>query len=111
MISQYQLVMQLHLNLLQIAKNRAEEEKLKNKKKIKPKRKPKGFWVRPWTTQDRRLLFGNWDNLLVELRVEDTESYFNYLRMPPHIFDEILHKVEHRIKKKDTHFRYDNYLS
>ena len=34
--------------------------------------------------------------------MEDTISFFNYLRMQPAMFDEILNKVGPRIQKKDT---------
>ena len=96
---------QIQLNLVQVARQRAAAALAIVQQNEKPKRKKKKFWVRPWTVEDRRLLFGNWDNLVKELRAEDTESYFNYLRMPPHLFDEILHKIEHRIQKKNTNFR------
>ena len=40
-----------------------------------------------------------------ELRMEDTTSFFNYLRMQPAMFDEILNRVGPRIQKKDTNLR------
>ena len=40
-----------------------------------------------------------------ELRMEDTISFFNYLRMQPVMFDEILNRVGLRIQKKDTNLR------
>jgi hypothetical protein len=42
---------------------------------------------------------------MTELRMEDTSSFFNYLRMEPMMFDELLHRVGARIEKVDTHFR------
>ena len=44
------------------------------------------MWVRPWNRADRRPLFGHWDNLLPQLRQEDPESWFNYMRMRPEMF-------------------------
>ena len=44
-------------------------------------RKRRQWWVRPWASGDRRLLYGHFDNLMAELRVEDPYSYFNFLRM------------------------------
>ena len=40
-----------------------------------------------------------------ELRMEDNSSFFNYMRMVPLMFDEILNRVSHRIQENDTHFR------
>ena len=54
---------------------------------------------------DRRLQFGNYDQLLIELRMEDNSSFFNYMRMEPLMFDEILNRVSPKIQKSDTHSR------
>ena len=40
-----------------------------------------------------------------ELRMEDNSSFFNYMRMEPLMFDEILNRVSNRIQENDTHFR------
>ena len=41
-----------------------------------------------------------------ELRMEDnSSSSFNYMRMEPLMFDEILKSVSHRIQENDAHFR------
>ena len=40
-----------------------------------------------------------------ELRMEHNSSIFNYMRMEPLMFDEILNRVNHRIQENDTHFR------
>ena len=37
--------------------------------------------------------------------MEDTTSFFNYLRMQPAMFDEIMNRVGPRIQKKDTNLR------
>jgi len=37
-----------------------------------------------------------------ELRVEDPQFFFNYLRMEPAIFDELVQRVGPRIEKHDT---------
>ena len=56
-------------------------------------RKPKRFWVRPWLSARRRLELGHYHRLIRELNMEDTISFFNYLRMQPAMFDEILNRV------------------
>ncbi|XP_063442822.1 putative nuclease HARBI1 [Mytilus trossulus] len=68
-------------------------------------RRPRTWWVRPWLTQERRLMFGHYDRLMQELRMEDQQSFFNFLRMPPEMFDEILNRVGPRIQRRDTRLR------
>jgi hypothetical protein len=36
-----------------------------------------------------------------ELRMEDQRSFFNILRMPPEMFDELLNRVGPRIRRVD----------
>uniref|UniRef100_UPI00358F4AD4 putative nuclease HARBI1 n=1 Tax=Myxine glutinosa TaxID=7769 RepID=UPI00358F4AD4 len=40
-----------------------------------------------------------------ELRLEDINSFQNFVRMPPARFDEILHRITPRIEKEDTRLR------
>ncbi len=61
------------------------------------------FWIRAWI--GRRVQFGLYDQLLVELRNEDTASFINFMRMPPEMFDEILARVGPRITKQHTRYR------
>jgi hypothetical protein len=68
-------------------------------------RKQRAYWVRPWLHAERRLLYGHYDRLLAELRMADQQSFFNYLRMPPEMFDELLHRLGPRITKEDTNCR------
>ncbi len=46
--------------------------------------RPKIFWVRAWLTDERGLR---------ELKLEDTNSFFNYHRVEPRLFNELLHRV------------------
>ena len=46
--------------------------------------------VRLWI--GRRLYFGMYAQLMVELRNEDNASFINFMRMPPAMFDELLSK-------------------
>ena len=46
-------------------------------------RRAKRSWVRPWFSADRWLHFGNYDQLIRALRMEDSSSFFNYTRMEP----------------------------
>jgi len=57
----------------------------------KHKRRPKRYQTRPWLVEERRRLYGHYSRLMEELRVEDPQSFFNYLRMEPAMFDELAH--------------------
>ena len=73
---------------------------------IRRRRKRRGhrrFWVRPWI--GRRLQFGLYDQLLVELRNEDQASFKNFMRMSPEMIDELLTRVGPRITKQNTNYR------
>lgn len=70
---------------------------------IRPKRKRRRIWVKDWIS--RRENYGASSCLLKEMRQEDIGGYRNHLRMLPEKFDELLAKIEDKIKKKDTHMR------
>ena len=64
-----------------------------------------GFSVYHWISADRRLQLGHYDQLSRELRMEDSTSFFNNMRMEPLMFDKIFNRVSPRIQKNDTIFR------
>ena len=74
----------------------------KRKYKTPPNRT---VYVRPMNHPDERRLHGHWDNLLVTLRRDDPAQYFNYMRMSPQLFDEILERIEPAIEKSATNAR------
>ena len=78
---------------------------LRRRQRRRRRRRPRRFWVRPWLAADRRLLYGHFDKLMVELRLEDEHSFHNFLRMYPPLFDEILVRITPRIERQDTHYR------
>ena len=61
------------------------------------------MWVKPWVS--RRDVLGIHQNLLKELRVEDTSCYKNYLRMDDATFQLVVSKVAPFIARKNTHLR------
>jgi len=63
----------------------------------KIRRQPKSCWMRSWLSADKRLLCGHYDRLTYELHMEDQASFFNFLRMPPEMFDELLARIAPRI--------------
>jgi len=66
---------------------------LVRQRRRKRQRKPKAFWVRPWLQAERRLLYGHYDRLMTELRREDQQFFFNFLRMSAEMFDELINRV------------------
>jgi hypothetical protein len=67
------------------------------------KRRPRRWWVQPWTR--RREQLGASTQLLVELAAEDSDSYRNHLRMSEAQLDFLLQKVSPLIQKADTFLR------
>lgn len=71
---------------------------LQNQKNIRKKRK---FWVRPMFTHEMRCLQGASDNLVIEMQTTDREKFFNYFRMTPELFEELLTLIGPRIEKQE----------
>lgn len=71
--------------------------------KMSKNHKKRRFWVRQWILRRNRL--GASETLLKELALEDKEGYRNHLRMSEEKFDELLLKVQDRIKKQHTVMR------
>ena len=61
------------------------------------------MWVRGWI--GRRVELGLYDRLMVELRREDPSSFHNFMRMPPAMFDELLHRLTPRLSRPATFCR------
>ena len=55
------------------------------------KRRRRNCWVRPWL--QRRVLLGQYDTLMNELRMEDRGGFKSFLRMDFDIFLHILERV------------------
>ena len=71
---------------------------------LRRRRSPR-WWVRPWLTPARRLEYGHYNRLMQVLRVEDENAFANYVRLPPHMFDELLNRISPVIHSRDTHMR------
>ena len=61
--------------------------------------------MRPWLDADRRLQYGHFYRLMEESRLEDGDSFRNFLRMEPAMFDELLHRIRPRIFKQNTWYQ------
>jgi len=53
------------------------------------------LWTKSWLL--RRPLYGQYEQLLHELTVEDIPRYRNFLRMNPEMFHELLARAGHKI--------------
>jgi len=80
-------------------------EDLETPRRPRRERRRRRLWVRPWLSSDRRIQFGHYDKLLEELRVEDSQAFANFIRLPIELFDELLHLVTPLIEKRSTNFR------
>jgi len=67
--------------------------------------RPRKHQSRPWLTEKRRRLYARYARLMMELRVEDPQSFFGYLRMEPAMFDELVQRVVPRIEEHDAKIR------
>jgi len=78
------------------------ERDLEEARKRKRRRRRRRCQTRPWLAEERTRLYGHYVRVMEELRVEDPQSFFNYLRMEPAVFDELMRRVEPRTEKHDT---------
>ena len=53
----------------------------------------------------RRLMYGHYHRLMWELRMEDTASFYNFMRMEPQMFDKLVDRLSPRITVQDTNWR------
>jgi len=97
-------VVLLQIVVLQQELIERDEEEARRRDIIR-RRRPRRFQTRPWLTEERRRLYGHYTRLMEELRVEDPQFFFNYLRMKPAMFDELVQRVGPRIEKQDTRMR------
>ena len=97
-ILQGQHALLVNQTAIAITRRRAETDRQRRKR-------PRTWWVRPWLTHPRRLQSGDYNQLLQELRLEDEGSFYDYLRMEPAMFDELLQRIGPRITKQDTNWR------
>ena len=96
---------------LQLATILAEEEEQEEaqaelqRRRIRRRRiqSRRAIWCRQWVA--RRLIYGQYEQLLQELNREDPNSYKNFLRMDADLLGEIVDRISPRIKKQDTNYR------
>lgn len=67
--------------------------------------KERRYWVRDIFQENQRILQGASNHLIDEMRKNDREKYFNFLRMYPETFDEILNIVGPKIQKMNSVMR------
>lgn len=67
------------------------------------RRRNRTVWTREWIKKRQR--FGAYHQLLQELRLSDTSSYCNFLRMDVSTFEELLRVTGPSITYRDTNMR------
>jgi len=70
-------------------------------RKRKRRRKPRRYQTRSWLAEDSRRAVWTLRQTDGGARVEDPQSFFNYPRMEPAMFDELAQRVQPRIEKHD----------
>ncbi|XP_071497092.1 putative nuclease HARBI1 [Diadema antillarum] len=75
---------------------------LDRRRRRRRRRRPRVVWVRGWIV--RRMEFGLYGQLMVELRNEDPRVFHHFLRMPPAMFDELVERLRPRLTKPCTNF-------
>jgi len=68
---------------------------------LKKSRKRRRWYVRP--TNISRPINSHFHSLLPDLRLQDSEMFFNYFRMSPERFDCLFQLIEPLILKRPTH--------
>ena len=61
------------------------------------RKQPKKWWMKSWVTPIQRQNLGQYDTLMIELRHTDPQSFRNFMRMPPELFDELLDRIGRNI--------------
>ncbi len=66
-------------------------------------RRQRWWWCWPWLL--RWLSFGQFEHLMVELRIEDPAGFQNFVRCEPAMFQEMVDRLKPLICKLDTNYR------
>ncbi len=65
-------------------------------------RRQRRWWCRPWLL--RRPALGQFEHLMVELRIEDPAAFQNFVRCKPAMFQEMVDRLTPLICKLDTNY-------
>ena len=80
-----------------------QNDVLQQQQQRRKQRRQRRWWCRPWLL--RRPAFGQFEQLMVELRVEDPVAFQTFVRFEPAMFQEMVDRLTPRISKIDTNFR------
>ena len=72
------------------------------RRRKKCRRQRRRWWVKPWIR--RRVLFGQYHTMMMEINRECLGDFVNYMRMQPAMFYELLQRITPRIRKS-TRYR------
>ncbi len=70
-----------------------ETEQEYNEMVEQERREPRAYWVRNWLKPGRRLAVGHYYQLMKQLRLDDQEYFYDFLRNIPPMFDKLLQKL------------------
>ena len=76
------------------------ERDVEQARKRKRMRRPRRYQTRPRLAEERRRLYGHNARLMEKLKVEDPQSFFNYLRMEPAMFGKLVQRVGQGLRSK-----------
>ena len=87
-----------------------QSERMKNTAAARRKKRAKRkWWVKPWRDSATELLTGEGSQLFYDLldqEEQEASAVSQYLGINSRLFYEILGRIEHRITKKDTNWRF-----
>ena len=71
--------------------------------RIKRRKTKRRWWCRPYVADHGAR--GNFKHLLQRSRIDDPDTFKEFVRLTPDLFDQVLELIEPQIKKQDTHLR------
>ena len=86
-----------------------QNDRMKNIAATRKKRAKRRWWVKPWRDSAHELETGEGSTMffdLVDLEHQDACAVSHYLGINSRLFYEILARIEHRITKRDTNWRF-----
>jgi hypothetical protein len=67
------------------------------------RRRARRWWVRPWLAM--RVDYGWYDTLITQLEEQDPQEYKKMMRVEPEMFNELVERLDGRLRRPDTNCR------
>ena len=81
-----------------------QQQQSPQREEQQPEARRRRIWCREWLL--RRSIHGDYHHLLGELHREDQKGFKNYLRIQPHLFNEMVERLTPRLAKVETKLRH-----